>query len=357
MRYENTSLEDIAAAEDIRRHGLVEAEPNITLFLNYHMNDVQMDETDSIQAVIAQHIMNSERILVRGRWFADCTGDGNLGFLAGADYELAIPHMGRTNLFTTRRTDETQSFPSVPWALNLIEKPFPGRGGSMAHLEEYPFNSLGGWYWESGFYHDPILKGEYIRDWNLRARYGAWYVVKNVEKLRPRDEIDWVAYISGMRESRRLMGDVVLTEEDLLEGRTYEDGCVPLSWRIDVHEPHPDFIKGFEGDAFIAIAPYENTRYRTPYWLPYRTLYSRNIPNLFMAGRNISVTSRALGAVRVQFTTGMMGEIVGMAAHLCQQHDTNPRGIYEHHLEDLFTLMRAGVGREENIPATIRSAR
>jgi hypothetical protein len=80
-----------------------------------------------------------------------------------------------------------------------------------------------------------------------------------------------------------------------------------------------------------------------PYAIPFRTLYSRNIPNLLMAGRNISVTHVALGTVRVQRTTGMMGEVVGMAASLCKKHGTTPRGVYEHHLPELKELMREGV--------------
>jgi hypothetical protein len=83
-----------------------------------------------------------------------------------------------------------------------------------------------------------------------------------------------------------------------------------------------------------------------PYPIPYRCLYSRNVENLFMAGRNISVTHVALGTVRVQRTTGMMGEVLGMAASLCKQHTTTPRGVYERHLEELKVLMQRGVGKQ-----------
>ena len=84
-----------------------------------------------------------------------------------------------------------------------------------------------------------------------------------------------------------------------------------------------------------------------PYPIPYRCLYSRNIMNLMMAGRNISVTHIALGTVRVQRTTGMMGEVLGMAASLCKHHATTPRGVYAKHLDDLKTLMQRGVGKED----------
>ena len=116
----------------------------------------------------------------------------------------------------------------------------------------------------------------------------------------------------------------------------------------DLHLPDPHYNKGFEGDAFISRAEhgdfpaYKDNR---PFWIPYRCLYSRNIDNLFMAGRCISVTHEALGAVRVMRTCGTQGEIVGMAASVCKEHDTDPRGVYEKHLADLQDLMRRGVGR------------
>jgi hypothetical protein len=123
---------------------------------------------------------------------------------------------------------------------------------------------------------------------------------------------------------------------------------VPTSWSIDLHLPDPRYVEGFEGDAFISRAHY--TQYPRPYWVPYRCLYSRNVPNLLMAGRNISVTHEALGTVRVMRTTGMMGEIVGMAASVCKRRGVDPRGVYDSYLEDLQALMRAGVGRPPPAP-------
>jgi hypothetical protein len=118
---------------------------------------------------------------------------------------------------------------------------------------------------------------------------------------------------------------------------------VPTGWKIDVHRPDPRYLSGFEGDAFIAKADF--TDYQRPYWIPYRCLYSRNVENLFMAGRDISVTHEALGAVRVMRTGGCMGEVVGMAASVCKSHDANPRDVYSNHLDELQDLMQRGVGR------------
>ncbi len=189
---------------------------------------------------------------------------------------------------------------------------------------------------------DPIAEGEYIRDTNLRAMYGAWDALKNVDEAYPNCKLNWSAYVSGMRESRRLLGDVVLTKDHIMNNVKFPDGCVATGWDIDLHLPHESYQKGFEGDEFISKAIF--TRYPKPYWVPYRTLYSRNVTNLFMAGRDISVTHEALGAVRVMRTCGLMGEIVGMAACLCMENDATPRGVYESHLEKLKALMTKGAG-------------
>ena len=122
----------------------------------------------------------------------------------------------------------------------------------------------------------------------------------------------------------------------------YPDACVTTTWGIDLHEPHPENSRHFPGQEFRSIA---KTRAIKPYAIPYRCLYSRSVDNLFMAGRNISVTHVALGSVRVMRTGGMMGEVVGMSAAICTRHAATPRGVFEAHLPALQTLMRRGVGR------------
>ncbi|GAG24160.1 unnamed protein product, partial [marine sediment metagenome] len=241
---------------------------------------------------------------------------------------------GRSNLWDVVDTGEQTSFPECPWAIDLRGKPFP----------DDEKKALGQWFWESGFDHDPIEKGEHIRDTNFRAMYGAWDALKNAQGKYPNHRLNWAAHISGKRESRRLLGDVILERDDFTEGKEYEDVCVPTSWTIDLHYPNETYEKAFEEEAFISRADFG--KYERPYWVPYRCLYSRNTENLFMAGRNISVTHEALGAVRVMKTTGMMGEVVGIAAHLCKKHESNPRGIHEHHLSALQELMKQGVGRK-----------
>jgi hypothetical protein len=323
-----------ALYEDDTKLQLVRNEPNITLFLDYRANVVEKRK-NRIHAVMAQHTRTGRMLRFESRWFADCTGDGCIGFLAGADFEITeTGHMGPSNLWNFEDTGAPSPFPRCPWAVDLSEKAFP----------EDP-KKLGRWFWESGFDLHPVADMERIRDQNFRGMYGAWDALKNVKGQMPNYRLEWAAYIAGKRESRRLLGDVVLTKEDLLASRPFEDGCLPTSWSIDVHRADPKYIDGFGVDAFLSVADF--TEYPRPYWVPYRCLYSRNIDNLFMAGRDISVTHEALGTVRVMRTTGMMGEVVGMAAAICKQKDTNPRGVYEKHLAELQNLMRQGASKAD----------
>ena len=348
--------------DDQRKRRVVEAESNLTLLLGWRVIAAEAEE-GRVVSVTAQNVRTAHRKRLGGRFFLDSTGDGALGYLVGADFDVtAKGHMGASNLWNIKCLCEDEeplsstlaaavneaTFPRCPWAVDLTDKPFPGRtqgpttaGGDTSGR---PI-SLGNWFWESGFDRDPILDMERIRDQNLRAMYGAWDAIKNVEHRYPTHRLNWVAYVAGKRESRRLLGDVILTAEDLRDGRVFEDGCFPCTWGIDTHHPHAAYAEGHEGDEFIADYTHgEGYTYKGPYWVPYRCLYSRNIANLFMAGRDISVTHEALGAVRVMKTTGAMGEIVGMAAALCTTMDCDPRGVYSEHLDALRELMGRGAG-------------
>ena len=151
-----------------------------------------------------------------------------------------------------------------------------------------------------------------------------------------------MAYVAGKRESHRLTGDLVLREQDLTDHVKYPDGTAPTSWTVDLHYPDPINTQYFPGEEFLSIAKHKPIY---PYPIPYRCLYSHNVNNLFMAGRNISVTHVALGTVRVMRTTGMMGEVVGMAAAVCKSHGVLPRKVYESYLSELQILMAKGTGK------------
>jgi hypothetical protein len=362
--------------DDQRKLSIVRAEPKITLFLEQRVNEVEV-KGGKLRAVIAQHIRTGRRLSLVAQWFADCTGDGQVGFLAGADHETtAEQHMGASNLWRVEDTGAAEPFPKClckdtnalgsatsestnaapfprcPWAVDLSNKPFPGRPSDKTKASPDPSSSLGQWFWESGFDRDPIKDVEWMRDLNLRAMYGAWDTLKNVDRLYPNTKLTWAAYIAGKRESRRLLGDVILTADDFRSNRIFEDGCFPCSWGIDLHTPEPAFQKGHEGSEFIAQFTHGGKySYQGPYWAPYRCLYSRNVSNLFMAGRDISVSHDGLGAVRVMRTCGMMGEVVGMAAAVCKTHQCTPRDVYQQHWNELKALMQAGAGVErKSIP-------
>ncbi len=326
---------------DRRKEDVVNAEKNIDLFLNHHADKVVMDGS-MIAAVEALNIKTNERVRFNGKLFADCTGDGTIGYLAGADYRLGRESkdqtgesmaagqedeftMGFSNLWNAVDTENPSDFPETPWAL-----PFS---------EEYHWEiTRADWRWETGWGNfDPIREAEKIRDHNFRAIYGNWSYLKNNKQDKYANwELNWVAYIAGKRESRRLMGDIILDQHDLMEPTYYDDGFVTTGWDVDLHFPDSLNSKYYPGQEFISW--YEHPKIE-PYPVPYRCLYSRNVENLFMAGRNISVTHVALGTVRVMRTTGMMGELVGFAAYLCRKNDALPRGIYEDHLQELKDLV------------------
>jgi hypothetical protein len=329
---------------DERKRQVLEDEPNITLYLNTHVFRADK-EKDRIVAVYGKNIISGKETKFSGKLFADCTGDANLGYVAGADFrdgregrnetgEASAPEtpdylvMGTSVQWFAEETKEVAPFPECPWAVEFNEK--------TAHKV-----TRGDWDWETGLSRNQVDEIEFIRDYALRVTYGNWDFLKNRSKDSAefsKQKLAWVAYIGGKRESRRLMGDIVLREQDIVDQVSYPDASFTTTWGIDLHYPvkSPDFA----GEPFRSIAETQNIN---PYAVPYRCLYSRNISNLFMAGRNISVTHVALGSVRVQRTTAMMGEVVGMAASICKNNNTLPGDVYQHHLGDLKKLMTEGV--------------
>ena len=347
--------------DDNRKMRVVQAEKNIHLFVNMHAFKVQT-QGDSIVAVIAKHIIDGSRLSFRAPLFADCTGDGTIGYLAGADYRMGregrnqtgesmAPEkpdkmtMGTSVMWYSAQTKKPTRFPDCPWALQFTEE-------SCQHA------TRGEWNWETGLLRNQITEFEYIRDYAFRAIYGNWAFQKNHSRNKnkyAKRKLDWVAYIGGKRESRRLLGDVILQQQDIQKRKRFSDSFVTSTWSIDLHYPDPKNSKYFPGEEFRAICTQPKIK---PYPIPYRCLYSRNIRNLMMAGRCISVTHVALGTVRVMRTCGMMGELIGMAASLCKKYDTDPRGVYQNHLTKLKRLARRGVGKlnETNDEAFERAA-
>jgi hypothetical protein len=317
---------------DDLKEQIVRAEKNIDLYLNHFADNVTMEKS-KITSVEAFDTRTGARHRFEASLFADCTGHGTIGALAGADWDMTEKgRMGMSNMWAWGEADKPTVFPPATWALDLMMKDFP-----------YPRDHHGQWFWESGFDRNPLDDAEGIRDWNLRAVFGAFNAMKNrdgADKHR-NAHLTWVAFIGGPRESRRLMGDIILTQDDVVTKRDYSDGCVPSTWTIDLHYPKQQYAEKFAENPFIAIAVHDRRIDRAyGYPVPYRCFYSRNIDNLFMAGRNISVTHEALGTTRVMKTCGMMGEVVGKAASICIAKYCSPREIYTKHLDELKKLMQ-----------------
>lgn len=332
---------------DELKETIVRAEPNIDLFLHHHAFAAKTDNS-SVVSVTAFDTRTSEQKEFFAPLFVDGTGHGTLGFLAGAKWEMTPKgRMGMSNMWAWDEVDSKTTYPDTSqWALDLDMKDFP-----------YPRDHHGQWFWESGFDKDPLNDAEGIRDWNLRAVFGAFNAMKNRDGAAKHQNavLTWVAYVGGPRESRRLIGDVQLTKDDIVEKRIFKDGTVPTTWSIDLHYPKEQFAKKFPDNPFISKAVHDRRVDRNfGYPVPYRCFYSKNINNLFIAGRCASVTHEALGTVRVMKTCGMMGEVVGKAASLCRLHQCSPRTIYAQYWNELDELLKLpGGARRQTVDAKI----
>lgn len=339
--------------EDEKKELFIANEKNITLYANYRAISVKTDG-NRIESVIIKHIENGKEVELKAPLFSDCTGDGTIGYLAGADYNMG--RESRTEYgeeLAPIQPDKMTMGSSVQWYSADKGKPtrFPifsyGLQFNEKNCEKV---TMGEWKWETGMNFNQIDDFERIRDYGLMVIYSNWSFLKNESKDNKKYKnraLDWVAYIAGKRESRRLLGDYILKQDDIDKNVYHEDASFVTTWSIDLHFPDSLNASHFPDAPFKAATKHIHIY---PYAVPYRCLYSRNIENLFMAGRNISVTHVALGTVRVMRTTGMMGEVVGMAASLCKKYNTTPRGVYQKHLPELKALMKEGVGKKEGIP-------
>jgi hypothetical protein len=336
---------------DDRKETVARAEANISLFFNNRVTAVEMKDKQRIGAVVALDVRSGTRRRFAGGLFCDATGHASIGALAGADLTLReTEHLGMSNMWRWKDAGAPCTFPETEWALSMEMEDFP-----------YPQRFHAQWFWESGFNKHPILGLEDMRDWNFRAIYGAFNAMKNRggKADHVNAKLEWVAFIGGPRESRQLLGDVVLTKEDIVAKKDFPDGTVPTTWDIDLHYPKEEFAKKFRDDPFISRAVFDKSvDKKQGYPVPYRCFYSRNIDNLFMAGRCVSVTHEALGTVRVMKTGGMIGEVVGKAASICVKNNATPRDVSERYFPELQALLRlpgaarrATVSEEPRLPA------
>jgi len=255
--------------EDRRKTRVVRAEKNIQLFLNMHVNGVEMDGR-RIASVIAQNIRTGKRLRFKARLFADCTGDGNLGFLAKADYRVGREPRSQTGeKLAPTRGDKLVMGTSVQWY--AIKEKAPSTFPDCPWAAQFDETSCikatrGDWNWETGAQRDQVAEIERIRDYALRVTYGNWATLKNHDRFRSRYgnwRLAWVAYIGGKRESRRLLGDVILRQQDIENRREFPDACVTTTWSIDLHYPRP--TPGYKGEPFRSTARHVKIR---PYPIP-----------------------------------------------------------------------------------------
>ncbi len=325
-----------AASWDLLLYDKVRAESNIRLLLNANCVGVKLGPRNAIRAVIVDRPATHDRFEVTGRLFVDATGDGRVGFEAGAEFRvgresrrefgesMALEEadgkvLGSSILFTTRKHSSPVAFRKPSWAKTYTaceELPYRGHTSSW----EYGY-----WWVELGGDRDTIRDDEAIRDELLAAALGVWDHIKNSGR-HPESEnwaLDWIGFIPGKRESRRLIGDYIMRQQDVEKGETFEDGIAYGGWPLDLHPPEGIYSKEKPNTA-VAVPLYN---------IPFRSVYSRNIPNLFMAGRNISTSHVAFGSTRVMATCSVVGQAVGIAAALCVKNACIPkelcRGITE----------------------------
>jgi hypothetical protein len=338
--------------EDQKKLDAVRNEKNISLFLNHHANEVNMKD-GRIESVVAISTESGQKMQFAAPHFADCTGDATIGVLAGAKFMTGRENSKEFGESTApEEADNLTMGSSVQWFAEDKTKavPFPDIKWGLDWNEDKAEHLIrGDWNWETGMGLDQVAEFERIRDYGMLVVYSNWSFLKNksIDKAKfEKRQLKWVAYVAGKRESKRLIGAYILRESDLVDHKVYHDGTAPTSWTIDLHYPDPENTKQFPGKEFKSNAVHNPI---IPYPIPFRCLYSQNVPNLLMAGRNISVSHVALGTVRVMRTTGMMGEVIGMAASVCKKHNTDPRGVYTNHFDDLKQLMLKGTG-DPNLP-------
>ncbi|MBQ6185927.1 MAG: FAD-dependent oxidoreductase [Bacteroidales bacterium] len=336
--------------EDDKKIAFIESQEGLTYLPCFRAVKVNL-EGSKIASVVIRNIESGEERLLKAGLFADCTGDGNLGFMAGADWmmgregrdefgeSLAPEHgdkltMGSSVQWYSIEDQKKSSFPEFEYGVKFTED----------NCEKV---KMGEWTWETGMNLDQINDFERIRDYGLLVVYSNWSYLKNHYSKKEdysNRSLGWVAYVAGKRESRRLVGDYILKQDDVEKQVFHEDASFTMTWHFDLHFPDPVNSANFPGKEFKA-ATKSNPIY--PYAAPYRCLYSRNIDNLFMAGRDISTTHVTLGSTRLMRTGAMMGEVVGMAASICKDKGTTPRGVYQKYLPELKALMERGAGRTD----------
>lgn len=346
----------------------VRAEEHLDLFLNTEVTQVEADgpQDDRLITSVTGWMSGSERSLTfTAPTFIDCSGDGLVGHLAGAEYMTGreprsrwdepwapeVPDsntLGSTILFYSKDIGEPSKFVPPPFAVDITTTAIPDR-----RIIRHTMNGCDYWWIEWGGEMDVVQDNERIRDELQNVCYGIWDHIKNSGKFDADTlTLEWIGAVPGKREYRRFIGDHVLVQQDVLEQREFEDRVAFGGWSIDLHPAGGVYA---EEKGSLHWHPDGN------YHIPLRSLYSRNVRNMWMAGRNISASHVAFGSTRVMATCGVLGEAVGIAAAVALEHDATPRQVTRDHLPEVHRAMvRADssmLGVENTDPADLaRSA-
>lgn len=339
---------------DLLLYDKVMSEPNITLLLDSTLVSAAMKQ-DRIEEVTVRCDVTERIYRIRAELYCDCTGDSRLALEAGAEMrsgrearaefgESLAPEqadgemLGSSILFTSRRHDQPVPFTPPAWARRI----------DAAQLARRTIKSweYGYWWIEWGGDMDTISDNERIRFELLSIVMGIWNYIKNSGRFPDSANwaLDWVGMVPGKRESRRIVGDHILTQQDLLNGGEFTDAVAIGGWPMDDHPPG-----GFDS---VSDSPGRQVATLEVYDIPLRALYSRNVSNLLMAGRNISASHVAFTSTRVMGTCSVMGQAAGTAAAVCLRHGITPRELYRQK-ERLRELQQQLVRDDQ----TIRSVR
>ncbi len=315
----------------------VKFEENITLLLNCACCDAKMNENEII-SVTGFQLTTYTWHEVEAKIFADCSGDSILADITGAEYMVGREDkktfgesmaldvadkktMGMSLMIQAHETDRKIDFIPPTWAYTF---------NTDEEMKNKPHDCLEkintNFYWiELGGEQDSIHDTEEIRDELLKIAFGVWDHIKNKGDHGAENwELDWIGFLPGKRESRRYVGDYIMTQNDVLEGKIPSDTVAYGGWQIDNHLPGGFWMDG-EGGAHL-----QKVRLNEPYGIPYRSLYSKNIKNLMFAGRNISASHLAFGTTRVMATCGVIGQAVGTAAALASEYNIAPAEVLNH---------------------------
>ena len=324
---------------------LTENEKNLTVLYNSHVCGVEMESDTVIRGVRVMDFREFTYSRYTADQFIDCTGDGWLGYYAGAKYrmgreaqyqhnETLAPEAADTQTmsgcirsdhipFLVRR-EEPWEYHAPDWVPKLPEDP-----AEFGRTIDLPGTRLA-WWIEAPNTYDDLYDGEESRDALFLVLLGYLDHLKNHWEEREAAKLlhfHFASIMLGRRESRRFIGDYVMTQDDCTGGSRFDDAVSYTGWHIDIH--HAEGIySGRKGGLHCSVTA------NMPH-VPFRSLYSVNIDNLMFAGRNISTTHIAMGTTRVQNTIATLGQAVGTAAAMCVKLGENPRGIYQRHIRDL----------------------